>query len=63
MDPDRANNLVITKVAIKKTPKVLSARHEPEWLDVGTEATMQDLTDNADLALANDWENWDVRPD
>jgi hypothetical protein len=63
MDPDRANNLVITKVAINKTPKVLSARHEPEWLDVGTEAMMQDLTDNADLALANDWENWDVRPD
>ena len=29
-DHDRATSLVITKVAINKTPKVLSARHEPE---------------------------------
>ena len=59
-DPDRATGLVITKVAINKTPKVLSARHTPEWLGEG-EALMRDLHDNADLALAHDWDCcWDV---
>jgi hypothetical protein len=60
-DPDRAAGLVITKVAINKTPKVLSARHTPEWLDQASEAVLRDLNENADLALAHDWDCcWDV---
>lgn len=59
-DADRAYDLVITKVAENKTPKVLSARHDPEWLGE-TEALMRDLHENEDLALAHGWEcSWDV---
>jgi hypothetical protein len=63
-DRDRANSLVIAPVAINKTPKILSAKHEPEWLDVKSEAILRDLNENADLALANDWDCcWDVGED
>jgi hypothetical protein len=59
-DRDRAHSLVITKVAINKTPKVPSAKHKPEWLGEN-EALMRDLHDNADLALAHGWDCcWDV---
>jgi hypothetical protein len=60
-EPDRAAGLVVTKVAINKTPKVLSARHTPAWLDQANEAVLRDLNENADLALAHDWDCcWDV---
>jgi phosphomannomutase len=60
-DPDRTHSLVITPVAINQTPKVLSTKHEPEWLDVKSEAILHDLKENADLALAHDWDCcWDV---
>jgi len=63
-DPDRVQGLVITPVAINKTPKVLSKKHEPEWLDQKNEAVLRDLNENADLALANDWDScWDVGED
>lgn len=63
-DSDRATSLVITKVAINKTPRVLSARHTPEWLDTENEAILRDLNENADLALAHDWDCcWDVGED
>jgi hypothetical protein len=63
-DRDRATGLVITKVAINKTPKVLSAKHTPEWLDQANEAILRDLNENADLALAHDWDCcWDVGED
>ena len=59
LELDRAHSLVITRVATNDTPKVLSAKHEPEWLG-DTEALMRDLHDNQDLALANDWQfAWD----
>ena len=62
-DHDRATSLVITKVAINKTPKVLSAKHEPEWLG-DNETILRDLNENADLAMAHDWDCcWDVGDD
>jgi hypothetical protein len=65
IDRDRVEDLVITKVAINKTPKVLSARHTPEWLKLSeAEALIRDQHDNADLAVANDWDCcWDVGED
>ena len=64
LDQNRATNVVITPVAINKTPKVLSARHEPEWLDQKNEAVLRDLNENAELALAHDWDCcWDVGED
>lgn len=64
LDYDRAHSLVITAVAANKTPKVLSAKHEPEWLDVKSEAILRDLNENAELALAHDWDCcWDVGGD
>jgi hypothetical protein len=60
-DRDRAHSLVITPLAPNKTPKVLSARHEPEWLDAENEAVLRDLNENAELAIANNWDCcWDV---
>ncbi len=63
-DPDRAHALVITGVKINKTPKVLSAKHIPEWLDTESDAARLDMVENADLALAHDWEGmWDTGED
>ena len=61
IDHDKASGLVITSVASNKTPKALSAKHKPEWLDKANEAILRDLNENADLALAHDWDvGWDV---
>jgi hypothetical protein len=59
LDEKRAHQLVVTEVAINDTPKVLSAKHLPEWLG-DNEALVRDLHENQELALAHDWECvWD----
>jgi len=71
-DMDRAHDLVITKVAPNMTPRVLSKRHDTEWMDVEQvrasaeiQALVNDSHDNQNLALANDWHDfgWDVGDD
>ena len=60
LDERRAHELIVTEVAINDTPKVLSKKHEPEWLGEA-EALVRDLHENEDLALAHGWNySWDA---
>jgi hypothetical protein len=58
LDADRADRLVMTEVVTNQTPKVLSAKHVPEWLG-DDKAMVIDFNENRDLALAHGWENFD----
>jgi hypothetical protein len=65
LDERRARELVITRVAMNDTPKILSARHEPDWLDKKDletakilRAVEQDLADNREMKVAMDWVDW-----
>ena len=60
LDERSAHELIVTEVAINDTPKVLSKKHEPEWLGEA-EALVRDLHENEDLALARGWNySWDA---
>jgi hypothetical protein len=53
---DRATSLVMTKVMENKTPRALSAKHEPEWLGGDEEEVfMREEHENAELKLAHGW--------